>query len=333
MRLPDKVAGKRVRCPKCQDVIQVPATRRQAPADSTAAKSGSKVRPQSVAVDLWHLQTEDGETYGPVPKPEMDEWVTEGRVTAECQLLREGDDQWQWATDVYPHIAEEEAPAAESAASPFPAVGETAAAEEPTIAAPSGGGGGGPFDFGSDDMSPTARIGGGRRKSHGISRSGKSPGQRAAKSGAVTAVAIVNYVLGALEICCGGLIIVAGGMVASMLGGAIGEAAAQEGNPEAAEAVKAVSGAAGAIVVVIGVVALIFGIVIIAAGYGVQQRAGWGRILTLVLGGVAGLFGALSFFSIFMGNLGGLVGAPVYGAYCGMAFGILLNKKYAAEFR
>ena len=97
--MPDKVAGKRVRCPKCQEIIQVPALSPTEP-----APSGEAVSP--AAPELWHLQTEDGETYGPVAKSEIDDWVSEGRVTADCQLLREGDDQWQWATEVYPQLEE-----------------------------------------------------------------------------------------------------------------------------------------------------------------------------------------------------------------------------------
>jgi hypothetical protein len=30
--------------------------------------------------------------------------LAEGRITAECQLLKEGADQWQWASDIYPQL-------------------------------------------------------------------------------------------------------------------------------------------------------------------------------------------------------------------------------------
>jgi hypothetical protein len=52
------------------------------------------------------VKIEDGDTYGPVSKSELDQWVDEGRVTADSQVLREGSDQWQWASDLYPELEE-----------------------------------------------------------------------------------------------------------------------------------------------------------------------------------------------------------------------------------
>ena len=101
LRVPDNAAGKRVKCPGCQTILNVPAGG-DAPAGPapTAAKSNKEAE--------YHLKTEDGQTFGPVPKSEMDEWVTEGRVISECQLLKDGEDQWQWASDVYPQLAQDE---------------------------------------------------------------------------------------------------------------------------------------------------------------------------------------------------------------------------------
>ncbi len=48
---------------------------------------------------------ETGEEYGPIPKRELDQWHQEGRLTADCQVLKEGAAQWQWASDVYPNLA------------------------------------------------------------------------------------------------------------------------------------------------------------------------------------------------------------------------------------
>jgi len=69
------------------------------------------------------VKIEDGDTYGPVPKSELDEWVTEGRLTAESQVLRDGADQWQWASDLYPELEESPPEPEESApAKPTPAI-------------------------------------------------------------------------------------------------------------------------------------------------------------------------------------------------------------------
>jgi hypothetical protein len=123
LKVRDDLGGRRVKCPQCQNVVRVPA------GEPTAEK--------------WFLQTEDGETYGPVDRHELDQWNEEGRVTADCQVLREGSDQWQWATDLFPQLAAEETsgnmpqpqaapeqprPAAKTAAAKATASSKTAAA-------------------------------------------------------------------------------------------------------------------------------------------------------------------------------------------------------------
>lgn len=88
LKVRDDLAGKRVKCPQCQGIVRVPTPKTD--------------------LEAWFLQTEDGETYGPVPRAELDQWTAEGRVTADCQVLLDGSDQWQWATDLYPHLEETE---------------------------------------------------------------------------------------------------------------------------------------------------------------------------------------------------------------------------------
>jgi TM2 domain-containing membrane protein YozV len=98
LRVPDKVAGKRIKCPKCSGVVEVPAETPAAPAADTT----------------WQVKTEEGDTYGPISRSELNEWHKEGRITSETQLLEEGSDQWQWATDVYSDLDEEAAAASSS---------------------------------------------------------------------------------------------------------------------------------------------------------------------------------------------------------------------------
>jgi hypothetical protein len=100
LKAPDTAAGKKTKCPKCQAVISVPVDAPQAPAASPGVKKAEN----------WHMQTTDGSQFGPVPKSELDEWFKEGRISADCQLLKEGADQWQWASEVYPSL-EQPAPA------------------------------------------------------------------------------------------------------------------------------------------------------------------------------------------------------------------------------
>ena len=54
---------------------------------------------------MWHVQTADGSHYGPVTKADLDAWMADDRLDAECQVLMDGWDQWKWAEEVYPQLA------------------------------------------------------------------------------------------------------------------------------------------------------------------------------------------------------------------------------------
>lgn len=59
---------------------------------------------------MWHVQTADGAHYGPVTKADLDAWVADERLDAECQVLMDGWDQWKWAEEVYPQLAPAQQP-------------------------------------------------------------------------------------------------------------------------------------------------------------------------------------------------------------------------------
>lgn len=92
MRAPDAAAGKHVKCPACQGPIVVPAARPAPP------------------VERWTLLTENDQQFGPIPRGELDQWFAEGRISAQCQLLKEGAPSWQWASEIYPSLAQAAAP-------------------------------------------------------------------------------------------------------------------------------------------------------------------------------------------------------------------------------
>jgi phage FluMu protein Com len=187
LRVREELVGKRVKCPKCQGIVRVPA----------------EVAIKEAPEESWFLQTEDGETYGPVRRTELDRWLEEGRITADCQVLKEGSDQWHGAPDLYPRLAPETTPAAPAKSSPpnpqrsqapqipaaaasvqpTPAVESPATAKRSSPAAPaqpakstpdSGSGSAdfvapgpapapakqvGPFDFAPSETSPTSTVG------------------------------------------------------------------------------------------------------------------------------------------------------------------------------
>ncbi len=143
-RAADKLVGKRVKCPKCQAVILVGAGKQEdappkAQAASKPAPSKKKVavakpieEEPSKDVAEWHAQLGEGEEYGPVTKSELDSWVTEGRLDGTCQVLKDGWEQWKWADDVFPELAEGGAAAGggtkAEAENPFAGIGAEAPA-------------------------------------------------------------------------------------------------------------------------------------------------------------------------------------------------------------
>ena len=121
LRVGQEHAGKQARCPQCQTVYIVPDAAAQTSSDRAAEQAAPAGR--APLADRWQLRTGDGLTYGPVPKAELDRWLSEGRVTPQSQVLQEGAGQWQWSGQVYPQLAAatgvKENPFAESAAEPL----------------------------------------------------------------------------------------------------------------------------------------------------------------------------------------------------------------------
>ncbi len=108
-----------------------------APAAGAASLSTSLSRtPLTRATDAsWYMRTPDDQLYGPVQRDELDRWVGEGRVDAECQILCDGWEQWKWASDIYPQLVGSKVQAPEvpiieavMTASPFPRFEGTQAA-------------------------------------------------------------------------------------------------------------------------------------------------------------------------------------------------------------
>lgn len=115
LRVADESAGKNAKCPKCQAVFPVPAAGTPGASSSTsfgpeprrAEPVATPAAPPGVSATgpMWRMKTPTGQSYGPVSRQELDSWVAEGRISADCQVLAEGSEQWQWARDVLPALA------------------------------------------------------------------------------------------------------------------------------------------------------------------------------------------------------------------------------------
>jgi predicted Zn finger-like uncharacterized protein len=109
-RVPDNAAGKKIRCPKCKELIAVPSADPAILAGLTektvsfSSETTASAPAKKGAAEAWYLKTEEEETFGPVPRSELDAWYAEGRISPECQLLREGSEQWHWAGEIYPEL-------------------------------------------------------------------------------------------------------------------------------------------------------------------------------------------------------------------------------------
>ncbi|MCI0540062.1 MAG: DUF4190 domain-containing protein [Verrucomicrobiales bacterium] len=99
LRVADEHAGRLAKCPHCQLTYTVPQS--LVAASWGAGNATNSDLPPS---DRWHLKTPDGLSFGPVARAELDRWLAEGRVTSASQILHEGDGQWVWAAQAYPHL-------------------------------------------------------------------------------------------------------------------------------------------------------------------------------------------------------------------------------------
>ena len=100
----DQWAGKRIKCPKCQAKVEVPGGHEAEPQSDFLQWAHG---PQAGVGDhaKWYLQTFSGKQYGPVERPLLDYWLRLGAISARSQVLREGDTQWRWASELYPQLA------------------------------------------------------------------------------------------------------------------------------------------------------------------------------------------------------------------------------------
>ena len=89
LRVGDEHAGSQARCPACSTVFVVPGGAAQAAASA------------AVPVERWTMKTPEGQLYGPIAKSELDRWLSEGRIAADCQLRCGDDAPWRPADECY----------------------------------------------------------------------------------------------------------------------------------------------------------------------------------------------------------------------------------------
>lgn len=91
------LAGHRVKCAHCEERFEIEGL----------AGEGDGV-PEG---RTWRFRMPGGQGFGPLSKYELDEYLFEGILTADCQILQEGDESWQWAGEVYPEVPDSQSDA------------------------------------------------------------------------------------------------------------------------------------------------------------------------------------------------------------------------------
>jgi hypothetical protein len=160
LNVKSELSGKRGVCPKCQAKIQIPAESIEAAESSPApAPAGPVVvssEDRSVPTPVppppptpvvsaapkeskWFVRPPSGGQYGPAAEGVLRQWITEGRITPDTLVWREGDPEWLKASAAFPELAAIVAPVVSGAdvvrpVSMGPTIGPSTAAPMSTVA-------------------------------------------------------------------------------------------------------------------------------------------------------------------------------------------------------
>jgi len=123
----ERFAGKKVRCPDCQTVVEVPASGQESaqpqaqrapqttmpqaaapPAQAWSQPVSSPSPPQAGASELF-VRLPDGRQVGPLTQAALTQAVQQGQVTAACQIWQQGWPQPRWAGELFPALAQQAA--------------------------------------------------------------------------------------------------------------------------------------------------------------------------------------------------------------------------------
>jgi len=117
LQVPEEHVGKQARCPICGTIYTVAASAVRESANTASAPisddepTGSARSNDNLDTGRrWNMRTPEGQTYGPADRPELDTWLAEGRITADCELRDESTQIWQAADQVYPALRSSMAP-------------------------------------------------------------------------------------------------------------------------------------------------------------------------------------------------------------------------------
>lgn len=105
-------AGKMARCPVCGHITGVPAEASgQGKLADEAAPAASPVPTSSPPLPSihgdtaeWYMKTPEEQVFGPASFQDLERWVKEGRITADCHLCQGAASNWQPADWLFPSL-------------------------------------------------------------------------------------------------------------------------------------------------------------------------------------------------------------------------------------
>ena len=90
----DSAAGKTGRCSDCGNLNTIPA-----------ASSGGSVAASGGSSGMFEVTSSvNGSVFGPADRSTLDQWLSENRITPECQIKEVGTDQWVVASQFFPQL-------------------------------------------------------------------------------------------------------------------------------------------------------------------------------------------------------------------------------------
>lgn len=95
LRVDDLNAGKRARCPHCGTINRIPGEL-------------IETTPEPPVSQQFFIDSVSGQTYGPILKSELDQWVSQGRISGSCLIRGTGQTEGQPASVYYPALAEKQ---------------------------------------------------------------------------------------------------------------------------------------------------------------------------------------------------------------------------------
>ena len=105
--------GSQVRCAQCEFILTVEFKEKQAAGTQDASKGGGVGEADGIGQKLsfvaeptWSLRIPEGTEFGPVDRGTLDNWVRQGRVSADCRVRAEGDSEWKLALHLYSELDE-----------------------------------------------------------------------------------------------------------------------------------------------------------------------------------------------------------------------------------